>query len=796
MRGVEKTEKFLKNGLKKFFRKYKMTSREKVKRASGKMFKKLFKNFLITLVILIFTNCVLASSFSIQSPLPTIPTIVKKGSLLQITLKTDENINKFSVSISTEYFRIPLSTSSIKFNPAEKIYEISTRIPADTPVELYDLQVSSSSYSDNKERAVKVIENYKDTFSFIHITDIHCGSKGNEEVFTEVIEELNLTNPEFVLITGDITTECENVGRVLMAKDGKKIWEINTERYKDMTTDETKETCINEYKTFLKLLSKFRVPTYVIPGNHDITGIYNSYTKKFYEEMIGKRYYSFDYGNYHFTGCDNSNMMEAMNFLYPDAIIDLDKEQLIWLEEDLKKAQDKKLKIVFFHCPIHSLESKFKDLLKKYNTDMALCGHLHANRVISRTKPIWILTTSIGDSEWDVRGYRIIRIKDGQILSYTYNNDKKTSIIPYKLNYKFMPENNGKNYEVKCLIKNELNEDFKDALLRFIMPKDANYEIIGGKLQQEFKGEKFKVLYVKLDIPKSQEINIIVKKRGEDNECKNLISVNAFFQYDKKMLLKAKEEILKEAEDYIQYHITYDSIHDKRVTAILTIPKKNNPPYKVVIYQHGMSEKKDAEQVWVGTKKLIKEGFAVFSIDAEYHGERGKDTDFVRNLIARMQFYTFRDMFAQTVVDIRRGIDYLAKRKDIDEGNIGYIGISMGGMIGVIVSAIDERIKVPIFIVAGGNLKKMMPITDIITGSEDILKIIDPIYFVDKISPRPIFMINGSKDFTMMENAKDLYNRAVEPKKIVWIEADHIGVPFEEKTIKTCIKFLKENLNN
>lgn len=278
-------------------------------------------------------------------------------------------------------------------------------------------------------------------------------------------------------------------------------------------------------------------------------------------------------------------------------------------------------------------------------------------------------------------------------------------------------------------------------------------------------------------------------------ESEDLVPVDAFFQYDQRMLLKVKKEVLRETRDYIQYHVTYDSAHDRRVTSLLTIPKFGTPPYPVVIYQHGMSERKEVEHIVKGTEKLIKEGFAVFSIDAEYHGEREKSSPgFLHNLLVKGRVYTFRDMFIQTVIDLRRGIDYLSKERDINKEKIGYIGISMGGIIGIIVSAVDKRIKAPIFLVAGGNFKENMPMIGMLPESVDILPIIDPIYFIDRISPHPILMINGLKDPSMMEGAKDLYKRAGEPKKIVWIDAEHVKLPYKDEVIKICVDYLKENL--
>jgi fermentation-respiration switch protein FrsA (DUF1100 family) len=50
----------------------------------------------------------------------------------------------------------------------------------------------------------------------------------------------------------------------------------------------------------------------------------------------------------------------------------------------------------------------------------------------------------------------------------------------------------------------------------------------------------------------------------------------------------------------------------------------------------------------------------------------------------------------------------------------------------------------------------------------------DALNFVDKISPRPVLMINGTKDdIVPVEANKLLHKTAREPKKIVWLESGH-----------------------
>jgi len=50
-------------------------------------------------------------------------------------------------------------------------------------------------------------------------------------------------------------------------------------------------------------------------------------------------------------------------------------------------------------------------------------------------------------------------------------------------------------------------------------------------------------------------------------------------------------------------------------------------------------------------------------------------------------------VFSQAVVDLRRGIDVLMSRSDVDSSRIAYVGHSYGAQWGAILCAIEKRIK-------------------------------------------------------------------------------------------------------
>ena len=61
----------------------------------------------------------------------------------------------------------------------------------------------------------------------------------------------------------------------------------------------------------------------------------------------------------------------------------------------------------------------------------------------------------------------------------------------------------------------------------------------------------------------------------------------------------------------------------------------------------------------------------------------------------------YTELFVQQVKDFRRSLDYLETRPDIDSKKLAYLGYSLGGTLGAIIPAVEERLKVSVLIPAG-----------------------------------------------------------------------------------------------
>jgi fermentation-respiration switch protein FrsA (DUF1100 family) len=280
-----------------------------------------------------------------------------------------------------------------------------------------------------------------------------------------------------------------------------------------------------------------------------------------------------------------------------------------------------------------------------------------------------------------------------------------------------------------------------------------------------------------------------------------------FYEYDKGLPLEV--DILEDvqapptaqAPGHRRIKLSFMSTHDERVPAILWIPADSKGPFPCSFYLHGLGQNKETAAPFAND--LIGQGIAIMALDAAYHGERaaGKQPFYGTN------FHRLRDGYMQTVVDYRRALDYLLTRPEIDPNRITLIGMSMGAVMGAVLAGVEARIKCPVLLVGGADRGLMSRVSQIQVWKQiraenpnldfdEISRVMapaDPLNFVDKISPRPVLMINGTKDEIVPVVAnKLLHETAREPKTIVWLESGH-ALPLDQ-TFPIVNEWLKKYL--
>jgi hypothetical protein len=134
--------------------------------------------------------------------------------------------------------------------------------------------------------------------------------------------------------------------------------------------------------------------------------------------------------------------------------------------------------------------------------------------------------------------------------------------------------------------------------------------------------------------------------------------------------------------------ISYASPRGGRVPALIVAPSGDGP-FAGPIVQHGLPG--DKFQVLSIAEDFARTGAVVVAIDAPW--SRRKE----------LPDFTERDRAdqIQLMVDLRRAVDLLQSRDDVDDNRIAYIGVSYGAAMGGLLAGIGDRIAA--FVLASGD---------------------------------------------------------------------------------------------
>jgi dienelactone hydrolase len=270
------------------------------------------------------------------------------------------------------------------------------------------------------------------------------------------------------------------------------------------------------------------------------------------------------------------------------------------------------------------------------------------------------------------------------------------------------------------------------------------------------------------------------------------------FDYDQKSPLNLKQIGIERRGKATIYDITYESPKGGVVPAYLVVPKGRGP-FAAVIWGHWCwqnSELRNRKQFLDEAIALAPSGLISLLTDhpiARAGYESPKDPLDERNAT----------VFLQQILDMRRGVDLLTARRDVDSKRIGYVGHSCNAGVGALLSGLDRRFK-SFVLMAGTTSDEITHQTkefqdfrqkvgpekvDAFVAKYDYL---DQGKFVSHAAPAVVLLQFATKEtFITPERAK-LYAAVVsEPKIFKMYEAEHA---LNAEARRDRIHFLVEQL--
>jgi cephalosporin-C deacetylase-like acetyl esterase len=272
----------------------------------------------------------------------------------------------------------------------------------------------------------------------------------------------------------------------------------------------------------------------------------------------------------------------------------------------------------------------------------------------------------------------------------------------------------------------------------------------------------------------------------------DVLPVSEYYEYDRDLPLQDSVTLIKDTAGCKLFYVTYRSVHNKKVTGLLSVPENGDKPLPVIILMHGKGDRKTVDYIEYGNKAMNGSGYAVLRLDFSNHGDRFEN-DFDFSFTGKNRYWT-RNIISQTVFDLRRAVDFICTKKELDSERIGYYGISLGGITGTVFCSIDKRVKVPVIVLGGGQMNLMFGTDALSADTQNYLSIIEPMNFVKQIAPRPLLMINAENDDIILPMmSKLLFREAEEPKEIIWYPAKHHTIPLD-KVYDDGIEWFKKHL--
>jgi hypothetical protein len=210
------------------------------------------------------------------------------------------------------------------------------------------------------------------------------------------------------------------------------------------------------------------------------------------------------------------------------------------------------------------------------------------------------------------------------------------------------------------------------------------------------------------------------------------------FDYDASVPLDV-QEVKSEARDGATVHdITYAG-PSGRIDAFLIVPDGDGP-FPAVEFMPGAPGARYT--FFTEAMELAKLGILSLLPDPPYARPPIKDVVVFKP--------SDKDGIVQEVQEMRRGIDLLVSRPDVDPSRLGYVGFSWGGSVGAIFSAVERRVHsfvlqslVPRLSTDMSKLARERGVEGDLSSYEEAMQPIDAVNYLPHAAPSAVFIQAG-----------------------------------------------------
>ena len=271
-------------------------------------------------------------------------------------------------------------------------------------------------------------------------------------------------------------------------------------------------------------------------------------------------------------------------------------------------------------------------------------------------------------------------------------------------------------------------------------------------------------------------------------------------------------EVPTDSEDNDEFAATFPSAittayrENNIVPLRIILPARRDKPVPVVIVLHywGATDLR-VERELAG--ELIDRGIGAVLITLPYHLARTPAGSRSGQLAIQAQVPHLIETMTQAVMDVRRTIDFIETRPEIDHARVGIAGTSLGSLISILAYAVEPRISTAAFVLGGADLAHIIWHSSRVVEVRDALRrrgyteaklrseiqTIEPSRFLAGKTLGAAFVIGGRYDTVIPPVDTEKLISLLNQPKVLWLDTGHYGGVFvERRLMRTVAEFFQK----
>jgi dienelactone hydrolase len=246
---------------------------------------------------------------------------------------------------------------------------------------------------------------------------------------------------------------------------------------------------------------------------------------------------------------------------------------------------------------------------------------------------------------------------------------------------------------------------------------------------------------------------------------------NKLFRYDSSQRLNISENSSEIHETGVVHDISFDDVAGQRMNAYLVVPQGKGP-FAAVLYVHWLGDPKTSNrtQFLKEAEGMAQHGAIALLVDMPWS---------VSGWFANRKLADDYEFSIRQLQNLRRSLDVLLQRPDVDRKRVAYVGHDFGATYGAMLIGVDARVRYAVLIAATPTLSDWFLLGAKIQGGErqayiEKMAPLDPTNFIGKTKSVPVLLQFATIDKFIAKDKAELFaNSASEPKEFRWYETGH-----------------------